>query len=415
MYTVIMKKLTSLLLVLIIIFSFNTKIDANNLFDYFSTYPYSKEVILNEKQIVDFNLQINDTLSSVNNSILDFSKITPLKLQSLIYSISKKPTYKRYSSNHELLDDLYYTNLFKNIDIQTEHNIKYGIVTKRTHLKTFPTHDKVYSSITSTYDRFLESTLYLGEPLTILHESLDKNWYFISMYNYMGWVNKADIAISNKQVIKMYTTCPNVITITSKNTLSVNSHKQLDLGSNIPLISIAKNYDLVGLIPARNSNGSLYFIKDNINRIDCYKGFMPYTIDNTINIALKLINEPYGWGGANNSRDCSSYAMDIYRVFGIKLPRNTDQQELIPGTSTTITSLTNFNNLPIGSLLFMNGHVMIYLGTHNNKSYIIHDTPGFYENGKFINANGVTISTLDIYNSKAIKYVDLIYKAITIK
>ena len=415
MYTINMKKILTVLMVITLILSFTINVHANDLLNYFNSINYNNETILSDQEIINFNDSIEKDVLSVNNSILDLSTINSLDIFNFIKTISIKSNYNRYSSSKELLDDEYYNLLYENINIDGIYETKYGLITRRTPLKKFPTTDKAFSSITSIYDRFLESTLYVGEPITILHESLDEKWYFISMYNYMGWVNKDDIALTSLEVINMYINCPNFITITSPNTLSVNNSIQLDLGSNIPLLSVDKNYDLVGLIPTRNINGQLYFIKDAINRIDSYKGYMDYTTKNLINITLKLIGEPYGWGGDNNARDCSSFVMDIYRVFGIKLPRNTDQQELVPSYSKEIHSSSDFNNLSTGSLLFMNGHIMIYLGNHNGINYMIHDTPGYYSNGKYINANGVTINDFNIYSSSGIKYENLIYKAITIK
>src|SRR5699024_1832041 len=55
-------------------------------------------------------------------------------------------------------------------------------------------------------------------------------------------------------------------------------------------------------------------------------GYLPYTKENIILQAFKFKDESYGWGGLNNTRDCSAFIMDIYRSFGLRLPRNTQDQ-----------------------------------------------------------------------------------------
>ena len=90
-----------------------------------------------------------------------------------------------------------------------------------------------------------------------------------------------------------------------------------------------------------------------------------------------MLGDVYGWGGLDNSVDCSSFVQNIYKTFGINLPRNADQQELSLQRhyyNAVTDSLKNadINKLTKGSLLFMDGHVMLYLGSINNEPYIIH-------------------------------------------
>jgi len=413
-----MKKLIVFFVILIITTISSTIFAMDNTDILLNIKQYSKDIILNDTQIKNLNENIIDIIPSVIN-IFDLG--TSLKkdtIKKYIKNISIKSAYPRYSINKTLLSDNYYSNLYNNMNLSKlkEDNIlKFGIIISRSSLKKFPTSDCAFSSTTSSYDRFLETTLYVGEPIVILQESADSKFYFVAMYNYMGWVNKDNIALCNRDLLKMYVSCPNFITITANNTLSMKNNIQLDLGSKIPLLSVDVNYNLVGLIPAKRNDGSLYFIRDSIYRIDCYKGYMNYSTRNLIKITTKLIGEPYGWGGSNNARDCSSYVMDVFRVFGINFPRNTNEQENIPAYTKKIISINDFDTLDIGTLLFMDNHVMIYLGTYNNIQYIIHDTPGYFINKKYIDKNGVTISPLNIYSSKNISYKKLIYKAITIK
>ena len=114
---------------------------------------------------------------------------------------------------------------------------------------------------------------------------------------------------------------------------------------------------------------------------------MPYTRENIIVNAFKFLGERYGWGGMFNSRDCTSFIMDIYRSMNVKLPRNAEQQgELAVGNfygmgedMTVDDRKKLLDKLTPGTPVYMDGHVMLYIGADKGKHYIIHDFSGFYK------------------------------------
>ena len=71
--------------------------------------------------------------------------------------------------------------------------------------------------------------------------------------------------------------------------------------------------------------------------------------------------------------------MDIYNVFGIRAPRNADQQEAVPGRRIVLRGIGDvasryalLTQASPGATLHMRNHVMLYLGEHNGKHYAIH-------------------------------------------
>ena len=75
-----------------------------------------------------------------------------------------------------------------------------------------------------------------------------------------------------------------------------------------------------------------------------------------VEIARQFLGTEYGWGGMTSEGiDCSGLAWISYRVNGIVLPRDADQQRVM-GESVERGEL-----LP-GDLLFFPGHVAISLG-----------------------------------------------------
>lgn len=42
---------------------------------------------------------------------------------------------------------------------------------------------------------------------------------------------------------------------------------------------------------------------------------LAFNSNNRIRILNQLLNEPYGWGGLLNNRDCSSFTQDYFATF----------------------------------------------------------------------------------------------------
>lgn len=67
--------------------------------------------------------------------------------------------------------------------------------------------------------------------------------------------------------------------------------------------------------------------KVKISKKYATKGSMEFTQANVIKQALKFVGKAYGWGHSNSTRDCSGFIRDVYRSFGIVIPRDASSQE----------------------------------------------------------------------------------------
>ena len=92
------------------------------------------------------------------------------------------------------------------------------------------------------------------------------------------------------------------------------------------------------------------------------------------NQGFAVCGEIYGWGGMLDARDCSALVMEIYRCFGIMLPRNTSDLAKLPEQyAADVSSLSaeakreTILSQPAGVILFFPGHVMIYYGSDGNE------------------------------------------------
>jgi hypothetical protein len=104
---------------------------------------------------------------------------------------------------------------------------------------------------------------------------------------------------------------------------------------------------------------------------------------NLNHILKEVVGESYGWGGLYGTRDCSSMTRDIFAVFGIYLERNSYGQTL-SGEFISLKELSNKEKKkkivemgkPFLTLLYQKGHVMLYVGEHQNEPIIFHQAWG---------------------------------------
>ncbi|QUI25352.1 SH3 domain-containing protein [Vallitalea pronyensis] len=359
-----------------------------------------------------------------------------------INNISKISQYKRYNSEGQLLTQAYYDQLIHNMNeesIEENTPITYGIAVKRTQIRTWPTYDKAYkTSEKQDLDRFLETAAYTMEPIAIFHTSRDGEWYFAATYNYYGWIPVEDIAIAEKQEILDLTSCDDFLVVTGDKVYArgigrCDDHRcpskiQYDMGVRIPYVKVlpssihknkAKNHYIIKR-PIRNENGMMEIRYAKISKkSDVNVGYLDYTIKNIMNQAFKFYGEIYGWGGDNNARDCSAFIMDIFRSFGITLPRNAGQQVpttgLIYDFENTTDKLKLLETMKPGTAIYFDGHVMLYVGQHEQRHYIIHDVIKVnYMNDDNVIVpyvlEQVALTSLDLYNNSHELYIHALTK-----
>ena len=342
--------------------------------------------ILNQREIEEWNKQTRQKLPLKEFKLAEYpKKITKIDLIQQIkeYTI---PASARYIAGVAVGADYYRLLEWQcNIDSLPEiQAVRYGLTCFRTDVRSFPTTDFITASPDDCeFDQFQETALDPAEPLIILHQSRDRRWYFAQAYNYRGWVAADKIAIvSNPNEWNDYVNHQKFIIVTGSRLTVADRHFAMgaklllaDAGGDQRVTENKSGYCVK--IPDRDSQGNLVFMKANIdNSADISKGYLPYTRANLLQQAFKVQGEVYGWGGLFGLRDCSALVVDVYRSFGLMLPRNADEQEQAAGNTYLFNGMSGRSEmmhwlLP-GATLHMPGHVMIYLGSQNNRYYVIH-------------------------------------------
>lgn len=310
--------------------------------------------------------------------------------------------------------------------IPAQQPLRYGMVVRRADLRTFPTRLRVFNSRGDTdIDRFQESALFPGTPVAIAHESRDGRYWFAVSALYAAWVEKDRIALGDKAAIFAYTRKTPYLVVTGATARSVHtperpgvSDVQLEMGVRVPLLAdwpadapVNGQHHYASHVielPYRDAQGGLKFSPALLPRTaDTSADYLPLTRANLVRQGFKFFGERYGWGHSYNTRDCSGFVSEIYRSFGVLLPRNTRDQAVSPAYNRIELDralgheerLKIVKTLETGDLIYIPGHVMMVVGHEDGWPYVIHDTTGITFRDRTgdltrVHLNGVSVTPL---------------------
>ncbi|MBS3798981.1 SH3 domain-containing protein [Pseudoalteromonas sp. BDTF-M6] len=388
-----------------------------------------KAPLMSERQIQAFNRKLIANNPYVTDPLTYADELSRDELIQHLQKASSTPSSPRfYTDGRQLTDEdfaRYHANTNKT-QVQDMNKVRFGMVVERTSLRTFPTDDRVLNAeLDADLDRFQESGAFPGEAVAVLHESTDGQWYLVAAYNYTAWVKKAAIAIGDKDTIVDYTQAKDFVVVSGdKVDTSFVPNKprvsevQLDMGVRLVLMPQEGPEHLthgqnsfasyIVKLPVRNKDGSLAFEKALLPRSsDVSVGYLPLTEHNLIAQGFKFLGERYGWGHDYNARDCTGFVGEIYKTFGLMMPRNSSWQgkgdygynwRFDEGAKLEQKQQV-LAHMQVGDLIYIPGHVMMYIGDYQGQPYVIHDVKGigylqgdggFYE----VVLNGVSVTPL---------------------
>ncbi|HAG70137.1 MAG TPA: hypothetical protein DCL38_09235 [Lachnospiraceae bacterium] len=286
---------------------------------------------------------------------------------------------------------------------------QYAIAVKRTTVLNIPVDAYIGYSKTDSDDEKVNSALNVGEPFVIRQKAtvLGSDYYWGYCDNCTGWVAARDIAIcSGKdewlEAFKIDPSKEDFIVVTQNQirlepSISVPELSEIKLTfatilKTVPEDKIPESMGERGpwnnhvvYLPVRDENGSYVRCIGLISQhYEVSTGFLKLTQAQLLRVAFNSLGDRYGWGGMLDSMDCSLYTRNVYRCFGISIPRNTSWQQMIPGRRISLEEksaqekLEIIQRLPAGTLLYFPGHTMIYTGTDvcngQKMGYVISDT-----------------------------------------
>ena len=229
--------------------------------------------------------------------------------------------------------------------------VRFGFVTESFVIRCFPWAEPLYSSPEDReFDMGVETRLKLWEPVAVLADSADGEWYFVQSYNSVGWIPQSACALCPRETWDgLRTRLDSDFLLVTGARIALDGSAQageeygrtLTLGTRLPLHlgdgacdNAAGERCYVVELPHRREDGQLTLTSARIMKNeDVSVGYLPFTTENLLEEAFRLLGHRYGWGGMWDCWDCSSLVQDVYQTMGIFLPRNSTPQGQLPGGS----------------------------------------------------------------------------------
>ena len=271
--------------------------------------------------------------------------------------------------------------------VKITHELR--VAHRGTDLRCFPTSEPLYEEPwDEAFDMVQCSRVRLGEPVLLLAAGPEFSYVFTSYAE--GWINTAALtpALSQEQA-RTYLAPEDDVVV------------QAD---RMPIWSAATDGALLGMVrlgvrlplqaEAATPGGRLRVVLPTPSGLsqgwlddgpDLTRGFPPLTRTALFNRALSLLGTPYGWGGMGGTRDCSRLMMDLFGGFGLLLPRNSWMQSRAGIKQIDVSTLDDqaktraIEAAAKGAivLLYMKGHIMLYVGRDGGHLHAMHLFSGY--------------------------------------
>lgn len=401
------------------------------------------QVLMTPTAIAERNRRLLQTDPSMHDLAALPARLDRAQVRGWIEKLASMPSTPRWNEAGRPIDTGVLDAIARNRAlslIPAQQATRFGIAVQRASMRAFPTPLRVFSSQGETdIDRFQESALFPGDPVVIAHVSSDGQWLFVVSPRYAAWVDARAIAEGDRNSVLGYgqRTPYRVITGAKPRTVFTReapalSELQLDMGVRAPLADapldrpVNGQYPYTGWIldlPVRDADGRLGFAPALLPRIEgSAAAYLPLTRANIIGQAFRFLGERYGWGHDYNGRDCSGFVSEVYRSMGVEMPRNTSDQAVSQVFARTrfdagdarARRMAAIDALDVGDLIYIPGHVLMFVGRIDGKPYVIHDINGGSVLGadgevRSLKLNGVSLTPLlPLRWSKDEDYVDRI-------
>lgn len=321
-------------------------------------------------------------------------------------------------------------------------DVLYGICTTRADVRAYPSLQIVteeQGDIDS--DEWQLSAMRVGEPALIKSISADRCFYYVTTDSVSGWVNVGSMALCTGRAewLEAWDIPASEVLVVAADRFRLEksatnpdvSETLLTMGTVLrkateeEAASVIENrlsyHTYAAWLPLRKSDGfytkKLVLIPQNRK---VFEGYLPLTTNNILGVAFSSLGDTYGWGGGLSSADCSSYMRDVYRCFGLNLPRNTSWQAAMPTAKVKWEKDTPvemkkavLNTLEPGAILIFSGHEMMYLGHIGDTYYVISavGTIRDFASDNKLQVRGVIINTLDVKRMSGHTWLDDLHTA----
>jgi hypothetical protein len=281
------------------------------------------------------------------------------------------------------------TSALERLEHQTEHHApadELRLARRMISLRCLPTEDGVYEKPGDVaFDVAQCSQVHPGEALRVLAKG--EGWWYVRTDYATGWIQPDSLTPRiDMQELQRYLH-PDQFVVVTKDVVAVWSDKAggsllapARMGTRFPLHARDGNRFLISY--PRDQGIGVGWIRD----ADAVSvGFPRFTRQALLRLGFSLLDTPYGWGGLAGHRDCSRFLMDLFQAFGLQLPRNSARQARVGDPTVDVSRLAEARKVELIErmsrrallLLYMPGHIMLYLGRDGDQLYGLHLVSGY--------------------------------------
>lgn len=221
------------------------------------------------------------------------------------------------------------------------------------------------------FDRNNCTTLQSSSVVHRIASTKEDGWHYVQGEFVEGWIQRPQWQAIAKKELRKRNRLPRRWITKDKTPIHLKSPQapQLSMGA---IIRVGPGNSLSW--PSKSGWNKLKLAKNQ----SIHRKALPFQRDIVFSQAFAQLGRPYGWGGRAAERDCSRLLLDLFHNFDIHLPRWSGHQAQIANSvdvsmlspkdkRATIRRFSESNVL----LLYMPGHIMLYLGHDGERDYAI--------------------------------------------
>ncbi|WJJ03955.1 NlpC/P60 family protein [Helicobacter pylori] len=283
--------------------------------------------------------------------------------------------------------------LIKSMDIEHYPSAKIkAVVTRDSDVRAVPTNKPFYLSPKGyPFDRYQNSLIFQGTPVLITHFNTDKTYAHIQSSFVYGWIKVSDLAYMHDKDIELLTHLKDyVMPIKDKIPLYTDYGDFYTSARVGELFALIPQSQKTPQKPQKKELKAYGFLRDAkgyailqsviLEEKDFFVFPKAFNSENMAYFIDTMLGQKYGWGGLLGNRDCSAFTRDSFANFGILLPRNSYTQSRYANNYVDLSSMKAKekedyilkNATPFGTLIYLKGHIMLYLGAHNHQAIVAH-------------------------------------------
>lgn len=228
------------------------------------------------------------------------------------------------------------------------------------------------------FDRNRCASLHPGEPVRLLRRSADEQWVYAHSGHTTGWLRSPvltpPLPAEHLRALYSFSSTGGPHLVPLDDDLTSEGGTRLRLGTKVPVVGRDGDLRRV-LVPTAEG-----LVEESV-RLDArvHEGPLPFTRKNLWTLALAEQDTPYGWGDTGGHRDCSRLVRDAMASFGWQLGRHSAVQGQLGTRRVDVSTMSEAGKLATLRreaerglvLLYMPGHVMLYLGEENGQHYAV--------------------------------------------